>query len=106
MFVFARRFIFESRTNVFLSGKAKTAVETRQDSAVFFETQRKTADYADFTIRKTDGPELLPEIALETRPRVFHRRLAMLNVFAVDGVIRTEAGTAPLAVPAIRFSAM
>ena len=30
MFVFARRFLFESRTNVFLSGKAEIAVETRQ----------------------------------------------------------------------------
>ena len=51
---------------MFLLGKAETVVETRQDSAVFFETQKKTADYTDFTIRKMGAPYLPQEIALET----------------------------------------
>ena len=51
---------------MFLLGKAETVAETRQDSAVFFETQKKTADYTDFTIRKMGAPYLPQEIALET----------------------------------------
>ena len=45
MLLHLSRASFGTRTNVFLPDKAEIAVETRQDCAVFFENQKRTADY-------------------------------------------------------------
>jgi hypothetical protein len=45
----SRASFFGTRTNVFLPAKAETAVETRQDSAVFLKPRRRGRDYADGT---------------------------------------------------------
>jgi hypothetical protein len=46
VFVFARRFLFESRTNAFLSGKAEIAVETRH---VFHRPLQNCGEFPEAT---------------------------------------------------------
>jgi len=55
MLLHLSRASFGTRTNVFLSGKAEIAVETRHDCAVFFETQKRTADYPASASSATAG---------------------------------------------------